>query len=84
MPKAKASQWSAVTQPEEVTVKITLPVELEAWAAQCAFNMSQGFSDWVQDLLEYERFRDEKTIHTKRDPGFSALSRRFLGKGGAR
>ena len=77
MKKAKASRKPAVTQPKEVTVRIKLPADLEAWASKTAFHMHQGLSEWVQDILEYERFRDEKLVVTG-SPEFHALSRRFL------
>jgi hypothetical protein len=81
---AKASRRSALTQPKEVSVKITLPADLEEWASRTAFNMNQGLSEWIKDHLEYERYRDEKLVRTL-GPGFDMLARRFLGKkGGAR
>ena len=86
----KASRKSAVTQPKnEVSVKdhvavdIFLPPDLRAWAEEYAYNLSNTLSDVIRDLLEWEKYRDQKPHYTTCPKGireFEADEKEFASK----
>ena len=81
---SKASQRSAVTQPESsnptrgyecVTRRVNLPPDLLKWAEQYAYDLQENLSDLVRDCLEYEQFREKKPSYTTCPKGIRELEK---------